>query len=163
MRAGIDRASEQSNQAKSKTMIAGKSLLLSCALLFSACASENSSGGLGAYPKAVAAADEASAIQTLRTIATAEEQMKSTRGLYGDFNSLVGAGFLDQRFAGEAPVLKGFRFTISATGSEFAAKADPQTTGAQATTGSRHFYLDSSDNVLHFNLEHTASKNDPVL
>ncbi len=151
------------DQSRVSTMTPGRFLLLLCALVLCSCASSNSSEGPGVYSKAVGAADEAFAIQSLRTIATAEAQMKSSRGVYGDFNSLIGAGFLDQRFAGNAPTLKGYRFTIGATGSEFAVNADPQTSNGQPATGNRHFYLDSTDNSVHFNLNEPASKKDAVL
>jgi hypothetical protein len=135
-------------------------LLLSVALLASC--SGRASEGLSVYPKAMGAADEGSAIQALRTIATAEMQMKSSRGAYGDFDALTQAGYLDQRFAGRTPNLKGYTFTISATDSEFAVNADPQTTETQPTTGVRHFYLDGSDNAVHANPKQPASKDDPV-
>jgi hypothetical protein len=137
--------------------------LFAAVFLLTSCSSGNSNQGLGVYPKAVGAADEASAIQTLRTIATAQAQLKATRGAYGDFDVLTQAGLLDQRFAGAAPNLKGYRFTINATDSDFAVNADPQTTETQPTTGSRHFYLDSSDNAIHVNATRLASKDDPVL
>ena len=137
-------------------------LLVGIALLPS-CASGNSSGGLGVYPKAMGAADEGSAIQTLRTIATAEGQLKATRGSYGDFEALTQGGYLDQRFAGRTPNMRGYRFTISATESEFTVNADPETTEKQPTTGVRHFYLDGSDNAVHANPTQAASKTDPVV
>ena len=137
--------------------------LFVCAVLFVSCSSRNSSEGLGVYPKAVGAGDEASAIQSLRTIATAQAQLKETRGAYGDFDALTQAGLLDQRFAGKTPNLKGYRFTVSATDSEFTVNADPQTTETQPTTGSRHFYLDSTDNSVHVNAKQPASRNDPTL
>lgn len=108
------------------------------------------------------AADEGSAIQALRTIATAEMQMKSSRGAYGDFDAMTQAGYLDQRFAGRTPNLRGYRFTITATETEFTVNADPQTTETQPTTGVRHFYLDGSDNAVHANANQPASKTDPV-
>lgn len=134
-------------------------LLLGAVLL----ASCGNSPGPAVYTKAVGRADEASAIQTLRTIATAEAQLKATRGVYGNFDTLTEAGFLDQRFAGTAPNLKGYRFTITPTDSDFSVSADPQTTETQPTTGSRHFYLHSSDNAVHFSTNGPASKTDPVL
>jgi hypothetical protein len=137
--------------------------LLIGAVFLASCASGNSSEGLGVYPKAMGAADEGSTIQALRTIASAETQMKVTRGSFGDFDALTQAGYLDQRFAGRTPNLKGYRFTITASESDFAVNADPQTTETQPTTGSRHFYLDSSDNAVHANPKQVASKNDPVV
>ena len=132
-------------------------------IVLSSCSSGNSSGGLGVYPKAVGAADEAFAIQALRTIATAEAQLKATRGAYGDFDALTQAGVLDQRFAGNAPNLKGYRFTIIASESDFAANADPSITQTQPTTGSRHFYIDSSENNVHVSTKGPAGRVDPTL
>src|ERR1051325_2262022 len=119
-------------------------LLLACCLVWS-CSSSNTEG-LRAYPKAVGAADEGSAIQNLRTIANAQTQAKAMRNSYGDFDTLVQLGFLDRRFAGTNPNLRGYRFTIVANENEFAITADPQTTENVPITGSRHFYMDSSDN-----------------
>jgi|GraSoiStandDraft_16_1057320.scaffolds.fasta_scaffold1519336_2 hypothetical protein len=137
--------------------------LLAGAVLLASCSSGNSSEGLGVYPKAMGAADEGSAIQTLRTIATAEGQLKATRGSYGDFEALTQGGYLDQRFAGPTPNMRGYRFTISATDAEFKVNADPETTEKQPTTGVRHFYLDGSDNAVHANATQAASKSDPVV
>ena len=117
----------------------------------------------GAYPKAVGAADEGSAIQALRTIATAQTQAKGTRGAYGDFDALVQAGFLDQRFSGSNPNVRGYRFTMTANENAFAVNADPQTTQTSPTTGSRHFYLDSTDDAIHVNSSQPATKQDPLL
>lgn len=136
-------------------------LLTSLALLAS-CSSGDSSQGLGALPKAMGAAEEASTIQALRTIATAEGQLKATRGSYGDFEALTSSGYLDSRFAGRTPNVQGYRFTISATDAEFTVNADPQATDKHPTTGARHFYLDGSDNVVHANPSQAASKTDPV-
>jgi len=141
----------------------GLAALFTVVFLLPSCSSPNSSGSPGVYPKAVSAADEASAIQSLRTIATAQGQLKATRGSYGNFDALVQAGFLDTRFNGDAPNLRGYRFNIKVTDSVFAVNADPQTTQTQPTTGIRHFYLDSSDNAVHFNAGQQASKNDPTL
>jgi hypothetical protein len=132
-------------------------------LLFFVSCSAGDSPRLGAYPKAAGVADETSAIQSLRTIATAQGQLKAGRGSYGDFDALVRAGLLDERFGGSTPDLRGYRFTMKVTDSDFAVNADPQTTQSQPTTGSRHFYLDSADNAVHVNPEQQASKKDPLL
>ena len=137
--------------------------LFFASLVLASCSSGDSSKGLGVYPKALGAADEASAIQSLRTIATAQQELKATRGAYGNFDALTQAGLLDARFAGSTPNLKGYRFNLNVTDSDFSVNADPQTTEAQPTTGVRHFYLDSTDNSIHVNPTQAASKNDPVL
>lgn len=133
-------------------------------LFLTSCGSSgNSSNGLGVYPKAVGAADEATAIQTLRTIATAQTQLRSTNGTFGTFEALVQAGLLDQRFAGTAPNLKGYRFAMQVSDSSYSVNADPQVTETQPTTGSRHFYIDSSDSNIHVNSSQPASRDDPAL
>lgn len=133
------------------------------AMFLAACSSGNSTGGPGVYSKAVSAADEASAIQALRTIASAQGVLKASRGSYGNFDVLVQAGLLDQRFSGEAPILRGYRFTMKVTDSDFTVNADPQLTESQPTSGNRHFYLDSADNAVHVNAGQPASRNDPAL
>ena len=135
--------------------------LTTAAFLLASCS--NSSEGLGVYPKAVGRSDEGFAVQSLRTIATAEAQMNLTQGSYGDFKSLVQAGFLDTRFDADSPNLKGYRFSIKASASEFTVNADPNIIEGQPTTGVRHFYMDSSDNVIHVNLTAIATKADPAL
>lgn len=132
-------------------------------VFLSSCTAGDSSGGAGAYPKAVSAVDETSAMQTLRTIATAQAQAKATNGSYGDFNTLVQAGLLDQRFASNAPILRGYQFRMTAGESDFSVNADPQSAEGQAGSGARHFYLDSTDNSIHANRSQTASRTDPAL
>jgi hypothetical protein len=135
--------------------------LLAC-LLLSSCSS-NGSEGLRALPKAVNAADEGAAIQALRTISTAQTQAKAMRNSYADFNTLVQLGFLDERFAGTNPNIRGYLFTVVAKENEFAVNADPQPTQTAPTTGTRHFYLDSNDNAIHVNSTQPASRQDPLL
>jgi hypothetical protein len=140
----------------------GLVVLLITGVVFSvSCSSGSSPGGL--YPKTVSAADEISAIQNLRAIATAQGQLRAGRGNYGDFEALVQAGFLDQRFSGSEPNLRGYRFTMRVTESGFSVNADPHLTESQTTSGSRHFYLESSDNAVHVNGGQPASKGDPTL
>ena len=153
--------------ARTHSIMRVSALLLTLIVLvvsFSACGSSGtSSGGLGVYPKAVGAADEASAIQVLRTIATAQAQLKTTSGAYGSFQDLTQAGMLDQRFAGLTPNLRGYQFTMTVTDSDYTVNADPQSSETQPAMGGRHFCLNSSDNTIHVNSGQSASKNDPVL
>ena len=142
--------------------------LVISALLLSACSSKKTpqgpgvGPGLGAYPQAVAAADEGFAIQSLRIISTAQAQAKIMRGSYGDFNTLTQAGLLDSRFASGTPNLKGYQFTMTASDADFSVRADPQSAPMEPSK-TRHFYLDSSDNAIHVNASGPASKIDPIL
>jgi hypothetical protein len=135
--------------------------LICFALLSSACGAKTE--GPAVFPKAVGAADEGSAIQALRTIASAQTQAKAMRNSYAAFDALVQLGFLDTRFAGENPNLRGYRFSMTANESQFAVNADPQVTETSPTTGSRHFYLESSDNTIHVNPTQPATRQDPSL
>ena len=146
---------------KSRRQVGGAvCLLLTC--LLSSCSSSGSEG-VGALPKAVNVADETSAIQNLRTIASAQNQAKAMRNSYANFDTLVQLGFLDERFAGTNPNIRGYRFSITAQESEFAVTADPQPTASAPASGSRHFYLDSTDSVIHVNLSQPATRQDPAL
>ena len=136
-------------------------VIICCCGLFSACS--NSGDGAGAYPKAVNKADETSAIQSLRTIATAETQAKAMRNSYVDLATLVQLGFLDERFAGPNPNIRGYRFAVTATENEYSVVADPQPTATAPATGGRHFYLDSTDNVIRVNATQGATRQDPSL
>lgn len=141
---------------------AGSGIKLSLALLSLLIVwSCGSSEGLNSYTKAVGAADEGSTIQTLRTIASAQAQYRAANGEYGSFGALTKAGMLDARFAGDAPTLKGYRFTMSANSTTFSVNADPQATESQPAIGSRHFFLDSSDGVIRANSKQPASAGDP--
>ena len=145
--------------------ISARGVLLVPLLVISlnACSSSKQSEGLGVYPKAVGLADETSAIQSLRAIATAEGQLKAATGTYGNFEELVQAGFLDSRFAGATPNVRGYQFTIMPNDSGFTISADPQTSANQPTTGSRHFCFTSVDNTIHASPDRAASSGDPAI
>jgi hypothetical protein len=119
------------------------------------------SAGLESYTKAVSAADEGMAIQTIRSIVTAQEIYRATHDEYGSFDALTKAGVLDARFAGEAPNLKGYRFTMSPSATSFTINVDPEATEKQAAVGGRHFFLDSADGVIRSNSTLPAGPGDP--
>lgn len=132
-------------------------LLMALALVLSGCGGNNPPN-TGTLKKALDSADETVAIQNLRTIASAQTQAKAIRGSYSDFPGLVDGGFLDQRFAGASPTVRGYVLTMASSPGEFSIKADP--TGS--ATG-RHFYLDSNDDSIHVNPNASAAKTDPTL
>lgn len=138
-----------------------RSFLLIATLCVAGCGPKSPEGG-DAKPKGLPVVDETAVIQTLRTIATAEEQARASSGAYADFVALNKAGFLDERFAAPTPVLRGYRFTITLKDTEFSVNADPQTAPPPGVTR-RHFYLGSADNVIHFNATQTATSSDPTL
>lgn len=87
------------------------------------------------------AANEASAISTLRKIGMAEATYASTvgQGGYGNLTQLVNAGMLDATMS--VGTRNGYAFTITAVGGNFEVRAMPLTPGH----GNRSFYTCASD------------------
>lgn len=142
------------------------------ALCLSACdkKTDNSANETGPYRKSLNVADQSAAIRTLQRIYEAQTQyMLSHAEDYGTFDQLVKDNYLDQRFAGAAPVVEGYAYTMKLTpkaGSSSAAytvNADPKQDDPTHTTGARHLYLDSASNVVHANAKQSATVNDPPL
>ena len=140
------------------------SLLVSASLFGLACSSKQ----VETYQKAENRTNEAAAIRALQNIFRAQTQYSLTHsGAYGTFDELVAEGSLDRRFAGNAPVLEGYVFTImrvgdqdSSPGSSFTVNADPQDA---ASPSARHLYIDSTSNVVRANASRAATANDPPL
>ncbi|HEY8185255.1 MAG TPA: prepilin-type N-terminal cleavage/methylation domain-containing protein [Pyrinomonadaceae bacterium] len=109
------------------------------------------------------AANEASAIASLRTLTGAEATYHSTKGAgqHGTLANLAAEGLIDD-VLGTAPNLKsGYTFAItvlppSATAAaRYDATAEPQSFSVIGATGSRSFYTNESG-VIYFNNSGTA-------
>jgi type IV pilus assembly protein PilA len=87
------------------------------------------------------AAQEASAISSLRTLATAEVTFAATQGngQFGDLGELNTAGLIDEALAAGAK--DGYAFTLAGTPAAFQINADP--TGPNAAQ-MRYFFVDQS-------------------
>lgn len=87
------------------------------------------------------AAQEASAISSLRTLATAEVTFAATQGngQFGDLGQLEGAGLIDEALG--AGSKEGYAFALAGTPAAFQINADP--TGPNATQ-MRSFFVDES-------------------
>lgn len=90
------------------------------------------------------AANESSAIQSLRSIHSAEATYQATTGLstsYGTLTNLSGAGLLDPTFTGASFVKSGYTIAASITGTAagYCSQATPVTAGS---TGVRVFGAD---------------------
>ncbi len=124
-----------------------------------------------AYNKAIQKTNETSAIKTLKAIQEEQAQYSlSTKGNYGTFDELLKAGHLDKRFAGEAPVVDGYIYTMKVTpkgsGNQVATygvNADPQQSTGVSATGTRHFYIGSDVSGIHANNEQPANAGDDPL
>ncbi|HXG85371.1 MAG TPA: prepilin-type N-terminal cleavage/methylation domain-containing protein [Pyrinomonadaceae bacterium] len=103
--------------------------------------------GIPAYRAMVNNGNETSAAQSINTIKTLQISYAGKhQGKFApSFDELIKSAQLDERFAGEAPVVNGYIFTMSvqeSSGSKpsfYSINADPQ-----EGSGTRHFYFDST-------------------
>ncbi len=124
-----------------------------------------------AYQRTIRRANDTNAIATLEAIK--KEQISyaaDKRGNYGTFDELIKAGFLNDKFAGDAPVVQGYIFTLKVTpkgsGSQtafYSVNADPQQTEGVGATGSHHYYIDSNLSNIRVNDEQPATASDSTL
>lgn len=159
-------------QRKIVSLVACVLLALAGALLISACGqkAENSGNQVGGFKKSLNVANETAAIRTLQTINRSQTQYMLSHGEeYGTFDQLVAEHYLDGRFAGTAPVVEGYVFTIRLSpkgeerSSEYRVNADPKQDDGTSTAGARHLYIDWTSNVVHGNATQPATVNDPPL
>jgi Tfp pilus assembly protein PilE len=136
-------------------------LLACCATL----ACQSYSTGL---QQSLARADETVAITALHSIALAQRTYSvSNSGNYGTFEQLVQAGYLDERFKGDKPKMKGYVLTMTVTPKaegapegSYSVNADPEASGP---TAGRHLYLDSTAELIHVNVSQRATAGDQSL
>lgn len=120
--------------------------------------------GVPAYRAIVRSGNEAAAIKTLQTIAVDQRlYFKQHQGnAYGTFDQLITDVDLDKRFAGDAPVVSGYIFTMKITPKAsgqpafYTINADPQT----ETTGSNHYYVDANSDTVKVNAQQPAGPDD---
>ncbi|MEJ7847211.1 MAG: prepilin-type N-terminal cleavage/methylation domain-containing protein [Pyrinomonadaceae bacterium] len=128
--------------------------------------------GVGGYAwsAVVVTGNEAAATQSIDKIRTLQIQYAGKhRGDFATFDELIAAGQLDDRFAGEAPVLNGYIMTMKvekksgATPSSYSINADPQVRGGVGSTGTRSFYTDSRLGTIKANEQAPATDKDPSI
>jgi hypothetical protein len=132
--------------------------------LITLCGCQKYSSGL---VQSAARADEAVVLSNLRSIMLAQNAYNLTNGSYGTFEQLADGGFLDARFKGERPSLSDYSYTMTVTEksadaamASYRCNADPERTGDRA---GRHFYVDSTANVIHANPTQPASATDEII
>ena len=104
-----------------------------------------------AWGAMVRSGNEAAAATTMDRLRTYQAQYASkNKGKFAKFQQLIDSGVIDQQFAGETPVVNGYKFTIEVTDPTPAAPAsykiwgEPiQPTGVTAT-GTRFFFTSSA-------------------
>jgi type II secretory pathway pseudopilin PulG len=126
--------------------------------------------GVPAWKMVVRRGNETAAIQVLDNIRKVQADYSiGHRGSYGTFADLIKEGSLDERFAGDAPVVSGYIFTMkvtpksSAQPASYTVNADPQVGEGLNATGKRHFYLDPSISTIRENADQPAAATDPPI
>ena len=108
------------------------------------------------------AANESSAVATMRVLFSAQSTYRATTGTgsYGDFTDLLNAGLIDSVVAASDTTAKsGYLFTngtvAGPTYPTFDATAEPTTAAGALATGSRSYFVNETG-VLHFAVGGTA-------
>ena len=124
--------------------------------------------GVPAWRMVVRRGNETAAIQQLDNIRKVQADYSiGHRGAYGTFADLIKEGSLDERFAGDAPVVSGYVFTMKVTPKSaaqpagYTVNADPQVAEGLNATGRRHFYVDPSISTIRENPDQPATASDP--
>jgi len=105
--------------------------------------------GTIAWTAVMKSGNETAAVQSMDNIRKFEAQYASThKGNFATFDELIKTVDLDQKFAGETPVVNGYTFTLtitppsSAGPAKYEIWAEPQSQGTTGT-GTRYFYTSS--------------------
>src|SRR5712692_5826883 len=111
------------------------------------------------------AGNEAATLQNLKTIAAVQIQFYNTHSrTFGTFDQMVKEQMLSSKFSGNPPIADGYILTLKVTPktatspTSYTLNADPQTD----SSGTNHFYIDSTDSSIHVNATQAAGPGDPV-
>lgn len=120
-----------------------------------------------AWGAMIRAGNETAAAQMLDRIRTYQASYASrNQGRFGSFDDLIRVSGLDEKFAGERPVVNGYVFTMVKEDPSpsrpgfYSINADPQVPEGITATGTRHFYTDSSIGTIKATDENRPSKAD---
>jgi prepilin-type N-terminal cleavage/methylation domain-containing protein len=118
----------------------------------------------------IRAGNETAATQTLDRIRMFQAQYAGrNRGKFAKFDDLIRTVGLDEGYAGEQPVVNGYRFTMTITDPTpsapafYSINADPQVAEGVTATGTNHFYTDSTLGTIKKNDKDVAKASDPSI
>lgn len=104
-----------------------------------------------AWSAVIRSGNETTAAQSIDNIRKFQVQYATrNKGNFATFDELIAKVSLDEKFKGESPVVNGyiFKLTVEPTSatrpSFYSITADPQVAEGVTSTGTRHFYTDSS-------------------
>ncbi len=124
-----------------------------------------------AWQAVIRSGNETTAAQMVDNIRKFQAQYATrNRGSFGTFDELIAKVSLDEKFAGERPVVNGYIFSMTvvpsspSAPSSYTITADPQVSEGMSSTGTRHFYTDSSLSSIKTTDENRPAKpDDPAL
>ena len=127
--------------------------------------------GIPAYQAIQRSSNETAAIGYLRNLAVTQRlYYKQKNGsAYGTFDQLITDVNLDKRFAGDAPVVSGYVYTMKITPKAsgqppfYTVNADPQQGEGLGATGRNHYYLDANSDTIKVNDQQPAGPEDAPL
>ena len=126
--------------------------------------------GAIAWGAMIRSGNETAAQQTIDRIRTYQAQYAArNRGKFATFDQLIQSAGLDEKFAGERPVVNGYVFTLtleepsSAKPGSYKLNADPQVPTGVSATGTRFFYTDSAIGTIKFSDSQPAKAEDPSI
>lgn len=115
--------------------------------------------GVPAWSYMVKNGNEATAAQSIKQINERQVQYASKKKDFGTFDELITETGFNENFKGEKPVVNGYVFTLkvekraSGKPSFWSVNADPES----ASSGTRHFYMDSTLGNIRYNDEGEAN------
>ena len=120
-----------------------------------------------AWGAMIRSGNEASAATILDRMRTYQAQYASrSRGRFATFDQLIQADVIDAQYAGDAPVVNGYAFSmeiVEPSGSvpaSYKVWADPQVPTGVTRTGNRHFFTSSSIGGIKATTENRKAKED---
>src|SRR5580765_3152409 len=124
-----------------------------------------------AWQAVIRSGNETTAAQTIDNIRKFEAQYASrNKGNFATFDELIAKVSLDEKFKGERPVVNGYTFVLTvipasaSAPSSYSVTADPQVSEGLSSTGTRHFYTDSSLSSIKGTDENRPAKaDDPAI
>lgn len=125
--------------------------------------------GIPVWQSSIKATNETAAITHLQRISTAQVTYFNTknRSGYGTFEQLSQGGYLEKNFAGDAPLVDGYIFTMTLTAKSgnqppsYGVNANPQKPTGLTATGNRFFYIGSDTGTPTSNNDKAATPEDP--
>ncbi len=123
-----------------------------------------------AWGAMIRAGNETAATQILDRVRTFQAQYASrNKGRFGTFDQLIAAGTLDAAYAGDAPVVNGYVYTMeivepsSSAPASYKVWADPQVPTGITATGTRFFFTSSAIGTIKAKDGEKASESDPSI